>query len=1380
MADAVEPGGNRRPAGRMSERVWSLAAAIGFGVLIFFEFELAWLHQVAGSNALVVSDAVLLALVWNRRPSALETARLAAFCLVLGTAVLVGAGSPALHWIALSPLHGEGLDLDAALLIMTANGVQVASGYLILKAMDLDAICREGLSIRCLPPIAAAAFAAPVAGGVLAAAGLQFLAGQSYLQLLVSWASAHANGTVLVLCVAILGGRSPVRASLAALRNAEVVLFATVSSFTAVVAGDYFPYPFLAMLVPLQIAAMRVSPHAVALIGASMTVALTIATGFEKTYLHPDNTVLSHVGTQLALAVTFVIAVVFSLSLHDKRNEQAKIARRERRFRLFMEDSPIGMAIGDPDGRILEANGTLADILGYAGPDLLGLELAQFVVDEEAEEIACAAEAPGAELVRTATLERSLRRRDGSTVRVLIAETLVHHHATGEPEFRFYQVQDITDRKRAEELLHETEQRWLFALESAGQGVWDSDFKKGKFFVSDTWLQQLGLSDRSIAGDPSKRLALIHPDDFSLVLAAYSLHSVGDRDQFSCEYRMRHRDGHWVWIHDRGRILERDERGAPVRMIGTHTDVSARKEADVALQEAEERWKFALESGGQGVWDLDYRSNRCFYSPTFYKQLGLQPGALEGDVNAWRGLTHPDDLPRILAAFADHKAGLTDAMELECRMRHADGHWVWLLSRARIITRDEDGRSLRVIGTHTDISERKQAEEALREAETRWSFALDSSGQAVWDLDFAKRKAFYSPAWKAMLGYGVNEIPPEMDVWESLLHPDDRERILKADRDHKRGLTDYFSAEFRMRHKDGYWVWILDRGKVVARDADGNPLRMIGTHADISRRKKNEVELRDAKERAEAAVRAKSDFLANMSHELRTPLTSIIGGADLLMAELGSSLSENTRSILEMQREAGRGLLSLVNDILDFSRIEAGGLEIEAIPIFLAHLIKGCESTIIGPAAAKAISLSTDIAPDLPTTVLGDPLRLRQVLLNLLSNAVKFTPEGGSVRLSVESAPGGCVRFSVEDNGIGISDEEMGKLFQRFSQADTSTTRRYGGTGLGLAISKHLLNLMGGDVKVKSTPGVGSIFSFVVPLPEADAACVQPDAAMEQIRFDGLRVLLAEDNRMNQRLIGTMLGKVGCVVTIVSDGREAVDAVRAAVEEPFDIVLMDIQMPRMDGLEATSIIRHELQMATLPIIALTANVFADEVEGHRAVGVNGHAGKPIEWPQLLGMMKYLTVGRTGKGKALLQGRAAAAAAADGPAIQVLDPSKLSQMRTMFGDGEAETLVELFRDELADRLEAMEQATARPEQVAREAHALSSAAGSIGCEELHGLCRDIMDTVKRGEDYLPLLARLGQAAGKAKAALSGPPERMDEAGGGQPGAGSQDRAISASR
>ncbi|OSM04035.1 PAS domain-containing protein [Magnetofaba australis] len=393
---------------------------------------------------------------------------------------------------------------------------------------------------------------------------------------------------------------------------------------------------------------------------------------------------------------------------------------------------------------------------------------------------------------------------------------------------------------------------------------------------------------------------------------------------------------------------------------------------------------------------------------------------------------------------------------------------------------DEHGIPIQYIAIRTDITKQKIMEDALRESRQRLQIALDASNTGLWDWNPKTDLAYFSEQWLGMLGYAKGEIEETGSGWLTLLHPADIPSVQAQLDQHMRGDTPRYEAEFRLRCKDESWLWVLASGQATERNERGEVTRMTGIHKDITERKQSEQKLMAAMAKAEAANKAKSDFLANMSHEIRTPMNAVIGMTHLALAK---TEDPRQREYLEKIHQASQSLLRLINDILDFSKIEAGKLEMENRVFSLSDALGNLGMLTAIKAREKGLELAFDEPFGMPDQLVGDPLRLNQVLLNLVGNAIKFTERGSVVVRVRETAREGellTLKFEVSDTGIGLSAEQVGKLFQAFSQADASTTRKYGGTGLGLAISRRLVELMGGRIGVESEPGRGSCFHFTV------------------------------------------------------------------------------------------------------------------------------------------------------------------------------------------------------------------------------------------------------------------------------------------------------------
>lgn len=628
-----------------------------------------------------------------------------------------------------------------------------------------------------------------------------------------------------------------------------------------------------------------------------------------------------------------------------------------------------------------------------------------------------------------------------------------------------------------------------------------------------------------------------------------------------------------------------------------------------------------------------------------------------------------------------------------------------------------------------DITELKKAEADLRLSEARWQFALEGSGDGLWDWNVRTNQVYFSPQWKSMLGYQVDEIGHTLEEWDSRIHPDDREVTYAAVNRHLIGETPVYISEHRLRCKGGRYKWILDRGKVIERAEDGAPLRVIGTHSDITERKEMEQALVEERRNAEVANRAKSEFLANMSHELRTPLNGIAGMAQLLQL---TDQTEEQQYYLKNMDISVQNLLAILNDILDLSKIEAGKLSLDFSDFPIRKCIENILVTLSPTIRKKNLSITTDLDDAVPDAVVGDQLRFKQVLLNLLGNAVKFTHQGEiriSARMETPIDDNDRILFSVSDSGIGIAPDKIESIFEAFEQAETSTGQQFGGTGLGLSICRRLVGMMNGRLWAESVPGRGSTFHVALPFAVSQKAgdgLAQPGDPVPAAAGRPLSVLVAEDNEINRRVITALLKKLGHCSTCVDNGLEAVEAWRSG---SFDGILMDIRMPVMDGEEAAALIRaNEVEGERIPIIALTAHSLQGDRERLLAGGFDGYLSKPLEVDHLMDLLATLCFGNGQKGQAGRHTCDSLSAALPGSLPQSLPGIDITSGVSRLG-GDRELYCDLLR-EFAGKYQSVtckiEEALSGgdTDKAKNLVHTLKGVAGYLSFPEILGICKTL--------------------------------------------------------
>ncbi|MNK13886.1 Sensory/regulatory protein RpfC [compost metagenome] len=670
-------------------------------------------------------------------------------------------------------------------------------------------------------------------------------------------------------------------------------------------------------------------------------------------------------------------------------------------------------------------------------------------------------------------------------------------------------------------------------------------------------------------------------------------------------------------LHDRSLPMPGDRTMEQLKLLaGMAEDIIGGIEAARIRDERLETLRLVEQMSGVGHWRLERSTGVVEWSDEVYRIHGVERDSFDPNLHSALDFYVAGDrrkLADLIQRGVEHGEGYLAKLQIT----RPDGEERRVLTHAETEV-DETGRVIAMFGVFQDVTEQERVLARARRDEGRYRLLAENIGDVITRVKMDGSSKYISPAIQQLLGWTFEEMSGQS---QDYVYPEDRPLVLKAIREAVKNGTPS-RLEHRAVHRDGTVIWVECTFKALT-DENGHVDDVVVVIRDMTRRRALEDEVIEAKDRAEKAAQAKSEFLANMSHELRTPLTSVIGFSGLLQGS--DALPAQERVYVERIATASEALLGVINDILDYSKLEANAIEMDPEPFQVAALVDGAAAIVEGQCVAKGLSLKVVVDAAMPEVLTGDAGRLRQVMLNFLSNAVKFTGRGG-VTLRVGGAPDAegrwRLRVAVTDTGIGIPAEKVGLLFERFSQADASTTRVYGGTGLGLAISRRLIEIMGGEIGVDSQPGEGATFWFETPLAQGGAlgrlASGDEDMAAPGGVADG-RILMADDAPGNRELVSAILRGLGLEIDTVCDGAEAVQAMQTGA---YDLVLMDVHMPVMDGLAATREIRR-MQAGTgrrTPILALTANVQADQVARCLEAGMDGHLAKPIQIPELAGAL----------------------------------------------------------------------------------------------------------------------------------------------------------------
>jgi PAS domain S-box-containing protein len=874
--------------------------------------------------------------------------------------------------------------------------------------------------------------------------------------------------------------------------------------------------------------------------------------------------------------------------------------------------------------------------------------------------------------------------------------------------------EDITQEKEAELKLQSYEERFRIALEKIGDNVWIHDFELNitEFSKNDTAFLGYDLSEPF--QNAQTWWNCVHPDDKWILEENDKNYRSGKIDHHNLEYRIIHQSGAIKWVLDRGIVFEHHN-NIPLKIIGTHTDITKLKESENALTVQKKFYETILNNIPADIAVFDKEHHYLFVNPKGIKNTEVRNWIIgKKDEDYIKLRNKPKYILEGRRKLFNEVMKTKKLKSWEEEILKPDGSKEYVLRNMYPHFNDKDELEL-IIGYGVDITERKIIEQQIKLSETRYKNLINNSLALITTHNLEGIFTMVNPMVCKVFGYPENEIVghsladfiPPQDV------PSLESSYLKVIKEKKQA-----NGVFRLISKKGNIIYNLYNNYLM--EEEGKEPYVISYSVDITDRIKIEKELKIAQRETEEAAIAKERFLANMSHEIRTPMNGILGITGFLAK---TDLSPKQREYIHLIRESTSNLLVILNDVLDLEKIIAGKLELEKTPFNITEKIKLSTESFRYKSEEKELFLEYDNRLPEHLFVEGDPHRLSQILLNLVGNAVKFTEKGSIVigaKISWETATEVEIEFSVTDSGIGIAKDKLKQIFDPYVQAKSDISRKYGGTGLGLSICKHLVEIQKGKIEVTSKEAQGSIFKFTIPYQKSKQQVVKTITQYNYESMKDKKILVAEDVEVNQYVMKSTLEAWGCTTTIVDNGKKAVEAVK---NNDFDLILMDVQMPEMNGFEATEVIRSlpDKRKATLPIIAVTANSLKGINERYISSGMNDYILKPFEESKLFLVMERYLIVKNNQPKTT-------------DSTSFYDSTQLTKMSG--GDKTfIKKLAEIFIRTSPLTFDLMIEAlqTKNWQEVSREAHKLKSSIDSMGITSGKDIIRKIEERCKAEKD-----------------------------------------------
>jgi two-component system, sensor histidine kinase len=765
-----------------------------------------------------------------------------------------------------------------------------------------------------------------------------------------------------------------------------------------------------------------------------------------------------------------------------------------------------------------------------------------------------------------------------------------------------------------------SERQLKFALEESGDGMWQMDFVKNEIYFSPRYKSSLGYRPDEFPNEVEFWFNIVHPDDQHNIRAVYAEYLKGIRSEHNISYRVRSKRAGWKWLLDNGKTVKVNNEKKPLLIIGVNTDITLQKQAESEIRFAADRLSHMISHLQSGVLLENELRKIEVVNQTFCEifSINAAPAQLLGtdcsqSAQQMKAMfIDPEGFVKRIDEVLDQKITVSND-ELEM----SDGR---ILSRAYIpffVDNEYKGH----LWKYTDITDPKRYEQKLKQQEEKYRGIIENMNLGLIEVDLNEKIIYANQSFCNISGYSADELTGRNTI-DLFLSPEARQNF--ESRQHLRNNGQSDAYEIQVRNKRGEVRWWMISGAPMY-DPKGEITGSIGIHVDITNQIEVEEQLRNARQTAENSARVKEAFMVNMSHEIRTPMNAISGfGKQLLNTEL----NDKQRSFVNAINAASTNLLVVINDILDISKIEAGKMSVERISFSLREVVDTACNILIEKAEEKNLKLQKQIDKNLAEVLIGDPFRISQVLINLIGNSIKFTEKGEiciCINVNETGRLGQEIELTIRDTGVGMSKDFLQHIFDKFRQEDDSTARTHGGTGLGMSITRELIELMGGTISVKSEKDAGTEFKIALIFPIGNAAelTAQYPEIVPDNQLAGKTIIVAEDNPYNQLLASTILERYGATVVVCEQGEE----VLSALEKQYaDVVLMDVQMPVMDGLECTRKLR-KLYGTGLPVVALTANAILGEREKCLAAGMDDFLSKPFEEQVLIRkVFKWIAAG----------------------------------------------------------------------------------------------------------------------------------------------------------